>query len=211
MPEIDEALEGTDSFSFGSRLARVAVWISRFDRFGMKALRLELVVVLVWIGGLKFAKYEADSIVPLVANSPFLRFFYRYPPPQYRLHMNKEGELVPEHRAWQEANRTYAVSLGLGITIILLGLLIASHPFCPQVAMIGSLLVVLMSCATLSFLVTTPETWVPALGDSAHGFPFLSGMGRLIIKDSIMLGAGFVTASDSAKTYLRRMDTKIFF
>ena len=40
------------------------------DRFGMGLLRLGLVVVLVWIGGLKFAKYEADGIVPLVANSP---------------------------------------------------------------------------------------------------------------------------------------------
>jgi len=40
------------------------------DRVGMGLLRLGLVVVLVWIGGLKFARYEADSIVPLVSNSP---------------------------------------------------------------------------------------------------------------------------------------------
>ena len=30
---------------------------------------------------------------------------------------------------------------------------------------------------------------VPALGDAHHGFPYLSGVGRLIIKDCIMLGA----------------------
>ena len=69
--------------------------------------------------------------------------------------------------------------------------------------MIGSVLVVFMSCTTLSFLVTTPEAWVPALGDAAHGFPFLSGVGRLILKDIIMLGAGVVTAADSARAYVR--------
>jgi len=44
-----------------------------------------------------------------------------------------------------------------------------------------------MSCTTLSFLITTPEAWVPALGDANHGFPYLSGAGRLIVKDCIML------------------------
>jgi hypothetical protein len=46
-----------------------------------------------------------------------------------------------------------------------------------------------MALTTLSFLITTPEAWVPALGDANHGFPYLSGVGRLIVKDSIMLGA----------------------
>ena len=31
---------------------------------------------------------------------------------------------------------------------------------------------------TLSFLVTTPEAWVAALGDAQHGFPYLSDAGR---------------------------------
>jgi uncharacterized membrane protein YkgB len=33
-------------------------------------LRIGLIIVLLWIGALKFADYEADSIVPPVANSP---------------------------------------------------------------------------------------------------------------------------------------------
>jgi uncharacterized membrane protein YkgB len=53
-----------------------------FDRFGLGLVRLGLVVVLVWIGGLKFARYEADGIVPLVANSPLMSFFYHHPPIQ---------------------------------------------------------------------------------------------------------------------------------
>jgi hypothetical protein len=59
-----------------------------------------------------------------------------------------------------------------------------------------------MVCTT--FLVTTPEAWVPALGDTTHGFPYLSGAGRLIIKDVIMLGAAVVTMADSAKASVTR-------
>jgi reactive chlorine resistance protein C len=43
---------------------------------------------------------------------------------------------------------------------------------------------------TLSFLVTTPEARVLALGGAQHGFPYLSGAGRLVIKDvALMAGA----------------------
>lgn len=48
------------------------------------------------------------------------------------------------------------------------------------------------------------EAWVPALGDANHGFPFLSGMGRLVIKDSIMQGAAFLSMTDAARESLRR-------
>src|SRR5258708_8417451 len=87
--------------------------------------------------------------------------------------------------------------------IVSIGILIALHPLLPQLASVGSFLLVLMACTTLSFLVTTPEAWVPALGDTVHGFPYLSGVGRLIIKDAIMLGAAVITMADSAKAYLR--------
>jgi reactive chlorine resistance protein C len=177
---------------------------ARLDRIGMGVLRLGLVVVLVWIGALKFAKYEADSIVPLVANSPVMHVFYHHPAPEYRHYMNKEGELNPEHRQWHESNGTYAFSYGLGAVIVLIGLMIALYPVLPQVSAFGSLMLIFMAFTTLSFLVTTPEAWVPTLGDSAHGFPYLSGVGRLVVKDSIMLGAAVVTLADSAKSYLRR-------
>jgi reactive chlorine resistance protein C len=177
---------------------------SRLDRIGMGLLRLGLVIVLVWIGGLKFAKYEADGIVPLVSQSPLMSFFYHHPAPQYRQYMNREGELNAAHRAWHESNGTYAFSYGLGTVIIIIGLLIALHPVLPQLATVGSFLLIGMACTTLSFLVTTPEAWVPALGDTTHGFPYLSGAGRLIVKDCIMLGAAVTTMADSAKQYLRR-------
>jgi uncharacterized membrane protein YkgB len=186
------------------RLYRFA---SSFDRVGMTALRAGLILVLLWIGGLKFAKYEADGIVPLVANSPLMSFFYNHPAPQYRQYVNKEGELVPQHRRWHESNNTYPFAIGLGLVIISIGLMIATNPFFPQIATIGSFLLILMACTTLSFLATTPEAWVPPLGDGQHGFPFLSIAGRLIIKDAIMLGAAVVTMADSAASYLRRIQS----
>ena len=172
---------------------------------GMSVLRLALVIVLVWIGGLKFVDYEAEGIVPLVANSPVMSFFYHYPAPEYRAHMSKEGEFNQAHKEWHKANRTYSFSSGLGVVILLIALLIALHPVNPQVAALGSFLLVLMACTTLSFLVTTPEAWVSALGESAHGFPYLSGTGRLIIKDVIMFGAAIVTMADSASVYLQQV------
>jgi hypothetical protein len=66
---------------------------------------------------------------------------------------------------------------------------------------VGSFLVFVMSFVTLSFLITTPECWVPALGSSEHGFPLLSGAGRLVVKDAIMMGAALVTMADSANIY----------
>jgi reactive chlorine resistance protein C len=183
---------------------RIFTVAASLDGFGMALLRFGLVIVLVWIGGLKFARYEAEGIVPLVANSPLISFFYHHPAPEYRYHMNKEGELNPANRQWHQTNGTYPVSYGLGIVIVSIGILIALHPLFPRLAAVGSFLLILMACTTLSFLVTTPEAWVPALGDTTHGFPYLSGAGRLIIKDVIMLGAAVVTMADSAKAYLSR-------
>jgi len=177
--------------------------LSRMDRVGVAVTRIGLIVVLLWIGGLKTAKYEAEGIAPFVAHSPFMSFFYSEPS-GYTTHRNPEGALVPANRAWHEANGTYTFALGLGAIIVIYGLMLALHPWLPQVATIGSLLVFVMSLVTLSFLVTTPEAWVPNLGDVTHGFPYLSGAGRLVVKDAIMMGAAIVTMADSAKAYLQR-------
>lgn len=176
---------------------------ARVDRAGIAATRLGLIVVLLWIGGLKVFKYEADGIIPFVANSPTMNFLIK-DPGNYKAHKNPEGALVPANRAWHEANGTYPFALGLGAVIVVYGLLLCLHPWRPQFAALGSLLVFIMSFVTLSFLITTPECWVPPLGDVNHGFPYLSGAGRLVLKDAIMMGAALVTLADSAKAYLVR-------
>jgi uncharacterized membrane protein YkgB len=176
---------------------------ARADRLGVTVTRLGLIVVFLWIGGLKAARYEADGIIPFVANSPFMRFFLN-DPTNYKTHKNPEGALVPENREWHESNGTYRFAYGLGSVIVLYGLMLCLHPWLPQVAALGSFGIFIMSFVTLSFLITTPECWVPALGDTQHGFPYLSGAGRLVLKDSIMMGAALVTMADSAKSYLRK-------
>ena len=57
---------------------------------------------------------------------------------------------------------------------------------------------------TLSFLITTPEAWVPALGDAHHGFPYLSGAGRLVLKDTLMLAGAVMIMADSARDILKQ-------
>lgn len=181
---------------------------AKADRFGIALTRVGLVIVLVWIGGLKVYQYEADGIVPFVANSPFMNFLYA-DPGHYKSHMNPEGAVVPENRAWHEQNRTYPFALGLGSVIVLYGILIALHPVLPQAATVGSFLVFIMSFVTLTFLITTPECWVPDRGGPEHGFPLLAGSGRLVIKDAIMIGAALVTMADSAKAYLRKRQQRM--
>jgi hypothetical protein len=52
-------------------------WIAHSDRVGIPLMRVAIAIVFLWIGALKFAPYEADSITPFVANSPFMSFFLR--------------------------------------------------------------------------------------------------------------------------------------
>ncbi|QDU21787.1 DUF417 family protein [Urbifossiella limnaea] len=47
-------------------------------------------------------------------------------------------------------------------------------------------------------------SWVPDRGGPEHGFPLLSGAGRLVVKDGMIAGAARVTMTDSAIAYLRQ-------
>ena len=196
------AFDTTPSLAPLPMLTRFFRFASSGDRLAMGLLRIGLVVVLVWIGCLKFVDYEADSIVPFVANSPLLRFVYRFPAPEYRHYSNREGDSIPQNHAWHQANHTYPVSYGLGLIEISIGLLIACYTISPKLSALGSLMLIGMAFTTLSFLITTPEAWVHSTTSAVNGFPFLAGAGRPVVKDLIMLGAAFVTLADSAKHYL---------
>lgn len=66
-------------------------------------------------------------------------------------------------------------------------------------------LAIVMTLGTLSFLVTTPEVWVPDLGSGEQGFPLLTGAGRLVIKDTAILAGAVVVLSDSARRVLNQL------
>lgn len=164
----------------------------KIRRAGIGFMRIAIFIIFVWIGSLKVCQYEADGIVPFVANSPLMSFFYNKEAPEYKQHMNKEGAVVPENIAWHKSNNTYGFSYGLGALIVTIGTLVLLGLFFPKIGLIGDALVIVMSMGTLSFLITTPETWVPNLGGPDHGFPYLSGAGRLVIKDIAIMAGGFI-------------------
>ena len=153
------------------------------QKLGVNLIRVAILVIFVWIGGLKFWNYEAEGIVPFVANSPFMSFFYTKSAPEYKEYKLKEGEFNEAKHQWHVENNTYGFSHGLGILIMAIG----------------------MTMGTLSFLVTTPEVWVPDLGSEEHGFPLLTGAGRLVIKDTAILAGAIVVLSDSAKRVLNQL------
>lgn len=142
----------------------------RSEKIGIAAMKVAIAIIFLWIGWLKFSPYEADSITPFVANSPLLRFFY-FHPADYAAHLTMEGALVPVERAWQMANHTYPFARGPGTVEIFIGATTLVGSISRRVGMIGAALAFLTPFVTLSFLLTTPEAWVPALGDAQHGFP----------------------------------------
>src|SRR5260370_22080275 len=87
-------------------ITRIFEIVARADRVGVAVTRIGLIVVLLWIGGLKAFKYEAQGIVPFVANSPLMSFFYA-DPGHYKAHMNPDGTLDPANGGWHEQNTTY--------------------------------------------------------------------------------------------------------
>ena len=147
--------------------ARPASAALRLERIGGAVIRYGLALIVVWIGALKFAAYEAAAIEGLVANSPLLSWMYGI------------GS-VP----------TVAAVIGVGE--IVLGVLIAVRPVAPRVSAVGSLGAILMFLTTLSFMLSTPGVWQPE-----YGFPFLSGAGQFLVKDLILLGAAIWTAGES--------------
>lgn len=175
---------------------------------GIKLIRIAILIIFVWIGGLKFFHYEAEGIVPFVSNSPFMSFFYERDTPEYKSYKLKEGEIDPVKRAWHEQNNTYGFSRGLGVLIMTIGVLVFLGIFFAKIGLIGDLLAIIMTIGTLSFLVTTPEVWVPDLGSGEYGFPLLSGAGRLVIKDTAILAGAVVLLSDSARRILKTLKTE---
>lgn len=203
--------------SINSLFAFSANVLIAFERYFYTYLRIAIFVVMAWIGGLKAFQYEADGIVAFVSNSPFMSFLYNNSEKtalnekgeevkEYVLHKNPEGKMVAKNIEWHKSNGTYVFSYGLGTAIVLIGLLVLSGIWCPRLGMLGGLLTFGMSIVTLSFLITTPECWVPNLGGDMPspnvGFPYLSGAGRLVIKDIIMSAGGLLVAAEAGRRFL---------
>ena len=141
---------------------------SRLEAIGSLVLRYGLVLVIGWIGLMKFTAYEAHGIQPLVAHSPLLSWMY--------------GLLTVEQ-----------FSQGLGTVEVMIAVLIGLRHWSAKASALGSGLAVLMFLTTLSFVFSTPG-WEPSLG----GFPALSGsVGQFLVKDVVLLGASIWTLGEA--------------
>lgn len=189
-------------------MKRLIIFLANSQANFINLIRISIFIVMVWIGGLKVYQYEADGIVAFVANSPMMSFFYTKEAPEYKEYKNPEGKTVQKNVDWHRENGTYVFAYGLGTVIVIIGLLTFLGIWYAKIGLLGGLLTFGMSLVTLSFLITTPEVYVPNLGGDfptpQFGFPYLSGAGRLVLKDVIMLSAGLICASDSAKKLLKQ-------
>ncbi|QBK77728.1 reactive chlorine resistance membrane protein RclC [Myroides odoratimimus] len=198
-------------------MKQILVLFSSLQEKSIHFLRLSICIVMVWIGGLKAFQYEADGILPFVTNSPFMSFFYQNSTKtvldesgkevyEYTQHKNPEGKVVQKNIDWHKQNGTYVFSYILGTVIVSIGILVLLGIWYPRLGFLGGVLTLGMSLVTLSFLITTPEVYVPNLGGDFstpnYGFPYLSGAGRLVLKDIIMMAGGLVIAGDSARNLL---------
>ena len=136
---------------------------------GRYLIRYGLVIVIAWIGALKYTSYEATAIQPLIAHSPIFSWLY-------------------------SAFSVRAFAAVLGTAEIIAALLIAARPLAPRISVIGSAMGVLLFLSTLSFLFTTPGVTAAAAG----GFPVLSVLpGQFLLKDLVLAGASLWTLGDS--------------
>ena len=91
------------------------------------------------------------------------------------------------------SRRTWTVTLGSDRCLI------GAKPLAPRASAIGSLGAAGTFAITLSFLATTPGVW-----QENHGAPKLSLVGQFLAKDTVFLGASFLTAADSLQAAQRR-------
>jgi uncharacterized membrane protein YkgB len=155
--------------------------VSAVDAVARVLGRYGLVLVIGWIGALKFMKYEAHQIQPLVAHSPFMGWLYQFLPVD-------------------------TFSCLLGVFEVGAAVLLAIKPLAPKLSIAGSLLAILLFVFTISFLFTTPGVGEPAGG----GFPAISLTGEFLLKDVPLLGLSFWTLADAlraAQTPRRRANT----
>ena len=131
-----------------------------FNAIAENAVRFSIVVVLAWIGAMKFTAYEAGAIQGLVASSPFMAWLYGV--------ASQQG-----------------VSNLIGTIEIATAIALAAGAVYRPAAIIGAVSAIITFSVTLTFLFSAPG-WEASLG----GFPALSVVpGQFLLKDVVLLAA----------------------
>jgi len=134
---------------------------------GRYMIRYSLVIVIAWIGALKYSAYEAAAVHPLIANSPIFSWL-------------------------DHVFSVSAFAAVLGTVEIVAAVLIAIRPLSPRLSVIGSAMAVLLFLSTLSFLFTTPGVTAAGGFPVLSGLP-----GQFLLKDLVLLSASVWTLGDS--------------
>ncbi|HBR96615.1 MAG TPA: hypothetical protein DD979_04460 [Gammaproteobacteria bacterium] len=130
----------------------------RISSLGDHAILGATVLVLLWIGAMKFTAYEAGAIEGLVASSPLVSWLYAV--------FSLQGA----------SNLIGSIEIATALTLL------AGVRY-KQAAIVGALAAVATFTITLSFLFTAPG-WEASLG----GFPALSVVpGQFLLKDVVLL------------------------
>jgi reactive chlorine resistance protein C len=144
--------------------------VRSIDKISAFVLRYGLVLVVFWIGCLKFTAYESKGVFNHASHSPLLAWAYH----------------ILDVRDF---------SRGLGVVEITIALLIAIGPVWPKLSIVGSIAGIGMFLTTLSFVITTPGVW-----QAGYGFPALAASpGQFLVKDVVLLGAAIWTLADSLR------------
>ena len=140
---------------------------SALEALGVGISRYGLVVILLLIGLAKFTPEEAAGIQPLVAHSPFMSWMYSV------LSVQKASNII-------------------GMIEIAIALLIGLRPLSPTMSFIGSVGAIATFLFTCSFLFSTPGAI-----QFGKGLLLLGDTGQFLVKDLVLLGASFWTASEA--------------
>jgi len=141
---------------------------SKTTAIGTYGAYVALAVIYFWFGGMKFTHYEAQGLVPLVSNSPFLGWVYNI-------------------------FSVDTFSTLLGVLEVSIGVLIAGRLLSPKLSLIGGALSAGLFFTTLSFMLSTPGVIEPSLG-----FPAISvAPGQFLLKDIGLLAASIFVAGHS--------------
>ncbi|AWM92841.1 hypothetical protein DJ564_19580 [Pseudomonas sp. 31-12] len=141
---------------------------ARTTAIGTYGAYAALAIIYFWFGGMKFTHYEAEGLVPLVSNSPFLGWVYNI------FSVDTFSSL-------------------LGILEVSIGVLIAGRLLSPKLSLIGGALSAGLFFTTLSFMFSTPGVIEPGLG-----FPAISvAPGQFLLKDIGLLAASVFVAGHS--------------
>jgi reactive chlorine resistance protein C len=159
------------SISTGIVNVRTAVEpVVEIEDIGKAIVRWGLVVVLAWIGGMKFTAYEAMGIQPLVAHSPLVGWMYDF-------------------------LSVRSFSAMLGCIEIVTAALISLRYVSAKASAVGSILAIGLFATTLSMLFTTPG-WEPTLGFPAlSALP-----GQFLLKDIVLVGGSVWSLGESLKS-----------